>query len=402
MDTITSERSGRHAHARRSLRPSRSLRQVTAFAGVVALAGMLAACTPTPTPALPSCPARATVVLEPPNPTAFSLPRAVSPDGTWVALSRVVADEVVISAREAETGAPVQVLGSIPYADTASQQPRVAVAAHGDRVLWAGNVSAPLPDSPTSPLYRWVRAGGLGTVTPPVAASPPAGTPYPVNLRALSADGERAVWVQAFYQGNSNFQFVRSITHTGTDEVLTQQVMDDIPYSTLSTGARTETLTTVYPGDEYAVIDLDTLTSTSLTPALAAAQAAFPGGGFQPVISSDDGRWTVLQRPFQAPATYVLWDHVTEQLSLITQLSGVRIDTVDDSGTVVYSVDTGTTIRSVHRSVDGTERTVADAPMLATWTDGPIRPLTSADRRTTVYSEPVPALGNRLVARRCS
>jgi hypothetical protein len=75
---------------------------------------------------------------------------------------------------------------------------------------------------------------------------------------------------------------------------------------------------------------------------------------------------------------------------------------VDDTGTVVYSLDNGTTVRSVHRAVDGTTRTVAAAPMLATWPAGmPVRPLTSVDRRTTVYSEPVPLLGNRLVARRC-
>jgi len=41
----------------------------------------------------------------------------------------------------------------------------------------------------------------------------------------------------------------------------------------------------------------------------------------------------------------------------------VRIDTVDHTGTVVYSIDAATMIRSVHRSVDGTERTVANAPM---------------------------------------
>jgi hypothetical protein len=149
-------------------------------------------------------------------------------------------------------------------------------------------------------------------------------------------------------------------------------------------------------------VDLATNASTSLTPALAAAQAAYPGGAFRPEVSSDSGRYTVLQRPFESPATYVLWDHTTSTVALITQGGGVRIDTVDDSGTVVYSVDNGTTVRSVHRSVNGTTRTVAAAPMLKSWpADAPVRPLTSVDRRTTVYSEPVPVLGNRLVAQRC-
>lgn len=378
--------------------------RTAAVVGLAVLTLAFTACAPPPAPALPSCPARAEVVLEAPDPVNFSLPRAVSPDGTWVALSRVLGDDVVISVRRTDPGAPIEVLGSIPYAETADRPPRVAVAADGTRVLWAGNVFAPLSDAPTSTVYRWDRASGASDVVPPpVAASPPSGTPYPVNLRALSADGERALWTQAFYQGGFDFRYVRSITHTGTDEVLSQQQVDDPPVATLSTGARTETLTWVAPGEEYAVVDLDTFVATPLTPALDAAQAAYPGGGFRPVISSDSGRFTVLQRPFEAPATYVLWDQLDQQVSLIAQGSGVWIDTVDDAGTVVYSVDNGTTVRSVHRSVDGSEVTVAHAPMQPSWPlQAPVRPLTSADRRTSVYSEPVPVLGNRLVGRRCS
>jgi hypothetical protein len=396
MGSSRVDTSSSHTTVRRPVR-----RGAAAVASLAVIAALVVACTP-PAPTLPSCPARAEVQLEPPDPVNYSLPRAVSPDGTWVALSRSVGDGVVISARRADAGAPSQALGSIPYTDTADQQPRVSVAADGARVLWAGNMFAPLPEAPTSPLYRWVRATGVvETVTPPVVASPPPGTAYPVNLRALSADGERAIWSQAFYQVDTGFQHVRTITHTGTDTILSQQQMNDSPIATLSTGARTETVTWTGAGDGYLVVDLDTLTSTSLAPALEAAQAAYPGGGFRPVISSDDGQFTLLQRPFETPATYVLWDHATEQVSLVAQGPGIRLDTVDDTGTVVYSVDTGTTIRSVHRAVDGSERTVADAPMLRTWRDDPMRPLTSADRRTSFYSEPVPVLGNRLVARRC-
>lgn len=372
-------------------------------AGLAVLAAVLVACTPPPAPVLPACPARATVYLEPTDPVSFSLPRAVAPDGTWVALSRVVGGDVVISARRADAGAPTQVLGSIPYTETATQQPRVSVAADGARVLWAGTRYASVPDDATSVLHRWTRAtGAVEQVAPPVAADPPGGTPYPVNLRLLSADGERAIWTQAFYQGGFDFQFVRSITDTATDAVLAQQVIDEPPLATPSLGARTETATSVAPGGEYTVVDLDTFAATSLTPALAAAQVAFPGGGFQPATSSDDGRWTVLQRPFSSPPTYLRWDAATSGVSLIDQGPGIRIDSVDDTGTVVYSVDDGTTVRSVHQSADGTARVVADAPMLSTWHDEPVRPLTSADRRTTVFSEPVPLLGNRLIARRCS
>jgi hypothetical protein len=391
---------------RRSRGGSGTRRWMGGVAGVAVLAGGLAACVP-PTAPVPACPARATVVLESPDPVAFSLPRAVSPDGTWVALSRVVDDQMVISVRRTEAEAPSQQIGSLALDELVGGQPRVAVAANGTRVLWAGNVTAPLPDQPTSSLSRWVLSGGVETVTPPAAASPPAGTPYPVNLRALSADGERAVWTQAFYQGNSAFLHVRSITHTGTDQIISQQVLEDTPGSTYSTGARTETLTTPDADGEYAVIDLETFAATSLTPALAAAEAAFPGEAFRPMVSSDDGRWTVLRQRTPNPAPYalwlhVLWDHATEQVSLISQAPGVWIDSVDDGGTVVYALDNGTTIRSVHRSADGTERTVADAPMLDPSIDEGTRPLTSVDRRTTLYSEPLLALGNRLVARRCN
>jgi hypothetical protein len=80
----------------------------------------------------------------------------------------------------------------------------------------------------------------------------------------------------------------------------------------------------------------------------------------------------------------------------------VRVDTVDDTGTVVYSVDDGTTVRSLQQPIGAAAVTVAAAPMLKSWpAEAPVRPLTSVDRRTTVYSEPVPLLGNRLVARRC-
>ena len=369
--------------------------------GVLGLLGaLLTACTPPP--AVPVCPTRTEVSLELPSRVDFSLPRAVSPDGTWLALSRVVDGEVVISARKADPLAPSKRLGTIPYGEVVSQPPRVAVAAAGARVLWAGSQFAPLPDAPTSTLYRWVRsADTTEAVTPPVTVSPPVGTPYPVNLRLLSADGSRAVWTQAFFDG-AGFRFVRSVTDTATDAVLDQREFTDVPSGTPSSGARNVTLTWVPAGGEYAVVDLVTNASTSLTPALAAAQAAYPGGAFRPQVSSDSGRFTVLQRPFETPATYVLWDEDTDTVALIVQRGGVTVDTVDDTGTVVYSLDNGTTVRSVHRSVDGTTRTVAAAPMLATWPAGmPVRPLTSVDRRTTVYSEPVPLLGNRLVARRC-
>ena len=326
----------------------------------------------------------------------------MSPDGTWVALSRVIGDDVVVSARRADAGAPSEVLGSIPYADLKNRPPRVSVATDGSHVLWAGNIFAPLPDSPTSPVFRWVRATGVvETVAPPAVASPPPGVPYPTNLRFLSSDGARAIWSQAFYQGGSDFRFMRSVTDTGTDAVIAQYESETSSSNRFSTGGRSET-TTWIGTSEHRVVDVDTNTSTSLTPALAAAQAAFPGGGFRPEISSDDGRFTVLQRPFETPATYVLWDNSTQEISLVAQGPGIRIDTVDDSGTVVYSIDTGATIRSVHRSTDGTELIAADAPMQPSWPDDPpVRPLTSADRRTSVFSEPVPVLGNQLIARRC-
>lgn len=366
------------------------------------LATVLVACTPPSAPTLPVCPARVDVLLEAPDPVNFSLPRAVSPDGTWVALSRIVGDDVELSVRRTDAGSSSEPLGSIPYADTGTRPPSVSVAADGARVLWAGNVRASLPDQPTSPLHRWVRAtGAVETVTPPAVVAPPPGTPYPVNLRELSADGERAIWTQAFYQGAGEFRFVRSITHTGTDALLAQYEPIGGSYGRISTGGQTLT-TSLSALDALQVVDLDTNTVTPLADALAAAQAAYPGGGFQPVISSDDGRYTVLQRSFVTPLTVVLWDHQTDQLSLIAQGPVVGVDTVDDTGTVVYSVDTGPSIRSVHRSVDGTERTVADAPMQASWPENPVvSPLTSADRRTSIYSEPVPVLGNRLVARRC-
>lgn len=379
--------------------PSRAA--VLGVLGVLGLLGaLLTSCAPPP--AVPVCPTRTEVSLELPSRVDFSLPRAVSPDGTWLALSRVVDGEVVISARKADPLAPSLPLGSIPYGEVVSQPPRVAVAAAGARVLWAGNVYAALPDAATSPLRRWVRATNtVQTVTPPVTASPPVGTPYPVNLRALSADGTRAVWTQSFFDG-SGFRYVRSITDTTTDAVLSQREYVELPTGTLSSGVRTQTLTWVHAGAEYAVLDLDTFTSTSLTPALAAAQAAYPGGAFRPEISSDSGRYTVLQRPFETPATYVLWDEATDSVSLITQGPGVRVDTVDDTGTVVYSVDDGTTVRSLQQPIGAAAVTVAVAPMLKSWpADAPVRPLTSVDRRTTVYSEPVPLLGNRLVARRC-
>ena len=379
-------------------------RRAGAVVAVAVLGSVLAACVPPPAPALPACPARTDVVLEAPDPVDFSLPRAASPDGAWVALSRVVGDDVVFSARRTDAGAPTETVGSVPYADLLADPPRVSIAAGGDRVVFAGNRYATTADGTPSPVLRWVRATGTtAAVAPPTAASPPPGIPYPVNLRALSADGSRAVWSQAFYQGAGAFRFVRTVTDTGTDAVLSQREFDPSPGSQLSTGGRSETLTFVAAGADYAVVDVDTGSSTSLAPALAAAQAAHPGGEFRPVISSDDGRFTVLQRPFETPATYLLWDHADQQVSLVAQGPGIRIDTVDDAGTVVHSVDTGPTIRSVHRSVDGTELTVADAPMQPTWpgAEVPVVPLTSADQRTSVYSEVVPVLGNRLVARRC-
>ncbi|HNG24061.1 MAG TPA: hypothetical protein PLC03_08870, partial [Microthrixaceae bacterium] len=81
------------------------------------LLGAAAACTPPPEPP-PACPARQQVVLEPTDPVAFSLARAVSPNGAHMVLSRVLGSDLVLSLRTVQPGSPSTVVGSLPTAPT--------------------------------------------------------------------------------------------------------------------------------------------------------------------------------------------------------------------------------------------------------------------------------------------
>lgn len=385
------------------------VRRTVGVAAALACGAAAVSCTPPPPSPLPACPARQEVQLEPADPVDFSLPRAVSPEGGWVAASRVVGGDVVVSVRPATAGAPAQTVGSLPYSELSIEPPLVAVTGDASHVLFAVESRAALPTQTPTELFRWDRAtGSVTSATPPTAAAPPPGVPYPVNIRALSADGSRAVWTQTFYEAPSTFRQVLTVTDTVTDAVVSQTsaLPTGAANGTLSSGGRT--LTVFVGGQGYLVVDIDAATATPLGDAQAAAGAAYPGtSGFTPVTSSDDGRYTVLHRPDDPgdPPTTVLWDAAASTITLVHRGAPTEVAAVGDDGSVLFSVPSSTGPERVAslRRVDGTVVPVATAAMSAAWAEGaPARPLASDDLRTVVYSEPVPLLGNRLVARRCA
>ena len=80
----------------------RRVRASLAFGLTAVLLGAAAACTAPPEPP-PACPARQQVVLEPTDPVAFSLARAVSPNGAHMVLSRVLGSDLVLSLARLKT-----------------------------------------------------------------------------------------------------------------------------------------------------------------------------------------------------------------------------------------------------------------------------------------------------------
>lgn len=290
----------------------RRVRASLAVGLTAVLLGAAAACTPPPEPP-PACPARQQVVLEPTDPVAFSLARAVSPNGAHMVLSRVLGSDLVLSLRAVQPGSPSTVVGSLPTAPT-DRRVLVGVDDAGSRVVFGREGTAATPADPPSVLYRWsTSTGSVTDIAAPTVASPPPGVAYPPNARAISADGRRILWTQTFREGPEPYIWHRMVTVTdaGTDAVISQwespgRVLTGSPW--VSSGGR-QTL------DFGTMVSLDTGQRTDLGPDIAAASAAFPGPVLGVAAVSDDGVHLVLQGhdPFGNPRvlTTVLWDRST-------------------------------------------------------------------------------------------
>ncbi len=387
----------------------RRVRASLAFGLTAVLLGAAAACTAPPEPP-PACPARQQVVLEPTDPVAFSLARAVSPNGAHMVLSRVLGSDLVLSLRSVQPGSPSTVVGSMPAAPT-DRNVLVGVDDAGSRVVFGREGTAATPADPPSVLHRWTASTGSVTdIAAPTVAAPPPGVAYPPNARAISADGRRIVWTQSFREGPEPYiwHLVVTVTDAGTDAVTAQWESSGwVLYAGtwVSSGGH-QTL------DAETMVSLDTGQRTDLGPDVAAARAAFPGPGLGAVAVSDDGVHLVLQGrdSFGNPGvlTTVLWDRST----------GTGVKAPDSTRTyrpeIVGVSNSGEAVQAVPFN---NRRDLADVGVLTL--DGRLIPIGTAALQvwpagySSVYAVSTPDLrtvlltfemniGYTLVAQRCS
>lgn len=377
----------------------------------MAVLGAVAACTsPTEPPSLPVCPARQQVVLEPTDPVSFSLPRAVSPDGSRVVLSRVVGADLVLSIRTTQAGSASTTVASIPVAPT-DRDVLVGVDDAGTRVVFGRAGSAATPTDPPSVLHRWTATTGTVTdVVAPVVAAPPPGVAYPANIRKISADGRRAIWTQSFREGPEPYDWHRvvTVTDTATDVVIAQWVSAG---SELAAGSWLSS--SGHQALDYStLVTLDSGARTDLSPDVAAARSAFPGPRLGVVAVSDDGVHLVMQGddPFGNPGvlTTVLWDRSTGtgvKAPDSTRTYRPRIVAVSNSGDAVQAVpfngrpelaDVG------HLTHDGGLVPLGTAA-LELWPSGydPVFAVSTPDLRTVLLTFEM-NIGFTLIAQRCT
>lgn len=397
----------RRATLRRNHRRDRTRSVVAAAVGLALTAVGATACAPEPPPTLSACPARTEVPLEPPDPVHFSLPRAVSSDGEWLVASRVVGGELTLSLRRTRTAATSTPVGSLPYTQVSAATLLVSVPTDGSQVVFGTAGAAATEDAPQTTLSRWRAATGtVSDLTVPVVASPPPGVPYPANAVALSPDGRRVLWAQAFRDGPEPYVWhqVLMVTDAATDAVLSEVV--DAP----AVGWLTDDGSSLLDGDR--LVDTMTGAVTELASDVAAAQAEFPGPQLQVNGISDDLRYLALGRydPTVAPGvlTYLVWDRTTDtgrialQLRTTAQIGQplIQVSAVTPAGSLIVTrwsspPDLGVVVEA-HPTAG--VLTVAEAAAVLvpelSWSVG------STDGRTVVVSRQG-VLGRQLVAERC-
>lgn len=311
------------------------------------LAALMTACVPPPTepPLPPACPARQEIQLEPPDPVNFSLPRAVSADGTWLVASRVLGTDMSFALRRTTADAASTTIGSLPFTQVSGGTLLVSVPADGSQVVFGTAGAAFTENAPQTSLRRWRAATGTAADLPvPAVSTPPPGVPYPVNAVAASADGRRVLWTQTFREGPEPYVWHRVlvVTDAATDAVVSSATIDDAGIGWVT-------------GDGAAFLNGAELrmsatgAATDLAPDLAAAQAAFPGAQLDVDGISDDLRFLALRRydPTVVPGvlTYVAWDRVagTGRIALQVLTTGqpgqhqVRLDAVAPDGSLLLT-----------------------------------------------------------------
>jgi len=363
-----------------------------------------AACTATPpSSALPACPLRAEVTLEPADPVNFSLVRAVSPDGGWVVLSHVEGDQLVLTLREASTGSPSSRVGSLPYpVGPLTYPPMVSVTAGGDQVVFGFVGTAAYENAPAEQLYRWTRSSGTVTeLPPPAVVHPPQGVQHPSNARRLSADGTRAIWTDAFYVAPNGWNYVLTVVDLSTNQAVSQ-----FPYSFEQAGIfdGTTSLDARLLTNSTGQFDTTTGSVRQLASELNAAQSQFGGGRWSAVASSASGRWVVVQAPAFGAYSRTVNALVDSTSGEIVELPGGNLGsslTLTDAGKMAFTVETAGSSAVYVRESDGSVHVLVDGVLAPTWPEFTApRIAASADTRTVVFSS-AQAGGNRLVAERC-
>jgi hypothetical protein len=378
---------------------------------VALLAVVAAGCVPQPAPTLPACPQRVEVKLEPADLVNFSLPRAVSSNGEWLVTSRVVGTDMVFALRRTAAGAASATVGSLPYSLVAGSTLLVSVASDGSQVVFGVAGTAATETSPQTTLSRWRAATGTVDDLPvPVVPAPPPGVPYPVNARAVSADGRKVLWTQSFRDGPEPYVWNRVVLVTD----VASGAVSAAPLGDHGIGWLTADGSAFLDGDS--LVETATGDVTDLAPEVAAAQAAFPGPQLHVSAVSDDQRYLAMQRYDASVApgvlTVIVWDRTTDSGRVAVQVSttgnvgdpGIQLDALGAGGTLLYAQRMLTpppagpaTVLESHPAA-GTLTVASSATPLTPTFDWAV---STTDGRTVVVSRQG-VLGQELVAERCA
>ena len=303
-----------------------------------------AACTPPPTGG-PSGPCSGQVV-EPADPSLFSLPHAISANGQWLVTSRTIGEDYQLSVR---TTAPSDT-GSVVLTTPKELLRGVAVNDDGTRLLLQRRSA-----ESTGLLFELVDTdtGQVAPIPAPDLALPDGAssqtirtwadyeTGFLTSSLAISHDAERVVWVRAVFPDDGGVERSYVVTDIDTGEVLGEGDVWAVRSPSLTAAVHAVPVGAVGGNANPTVTDLTDGSSQSLLPARAALGAAGVPDQRQWAINvSDDGRYVVFARSSSGFTDRLfLWDVVDEALREVPLVAGWEVlakAAVDDRGRIQF------------------------------------------------------------------
>ncbi len=303
-----------------------------------------AACTPPPTGG-PSGPCSGpNQVLEPADPSLFSLPHAISANGQRLVTSRTVGEDYQLSVRTtapSDTGSIVTTVPRDGLRGVAITDDGSALVMHRLGVLERIDTSTGVTTSLAPPALPLPDGATIQSVTPLGFSE----DGFLTSSNAVSRDGERIAWTRDVHRG---VPFEWDSTAVVTDLDSGDVVWEGPGWSTISpsmtAAAHSQSPGSVGGTEDPRVWNFAAGTSSSLAPARAALSAAGIPVSLQSVLAvSDDGRYVVYRATLytdNVPDEQLhLWDVLDQSMREVPLPPGwevARHAEVDDRGRILF------------------------------------------------------------------